>query len=529
MSHPKAAASPIPGPRPQAATGHPDLCAPSQVGAGATNPVDPYAAYTEMAEQFDYAVPPLDEVLPPLVAGLLRVAGRQLALLAYRDAFVLGDRPLNRRSAKHKATVFAQLPPECDGQDRQWRLAWARCLDDLAADLEAGRAPLPRCTGEQWALRVMADHAAYPLACADDELADLGVPVPGDSGAYRPPYFDGVAEEFFVDGAAYSIPEACARDEADDADADDTADEAWTTPPFWFSPYGITVARPVDRGYPRWVRERIGGAATDPAGGFTRAETLMGHTGRGDAWAAYTDDYRDIAEYPTLAQVLTPQAARLLHVAALHLAEAGYEEVLEQGDEPLARDPDEDSWYPDEGLLTRLPPICDGCDQAWRLSMVRAVENLADDLAAGRAPLPRCNAEEIALHLILRDAEELLDLSDDTDLADYGLPPQAAWTPRHRQFTLMREVFFQDFTDRARGVRVTRLGGCRVHPVSVYRSPRFSASRTESVGRARGAECDGPRGPAGTADEAGRGRVVVHHRLARRVGGRRVRQLPAHV
>jgi len=49
--------------------------------------------------------------------------------------------------------VFTHLPAECDRQDRAWRLAWARCLDDVAGDLEAGRAPLPRCTGERWALQ----------------------------------------------------------------------------------------------------------------------------------------------------------------------------------------------------------------------------------------------------------------------------------------------------------------------------------------------------------------------------------------
>src|SRR5437764_293458 len=64
---------------------------------------------------------------------------------------------------------------------------------------------------------------------------------------------------------------------------------------------------------------------------------------------------------------------------------------------------------------------------------------------AGRAPLPRCNAEEIALHLILQEARVLLDEADDAAyFAELGLPPRPAWSPRHRQFDLMREVFFQD-------------------------------------------------------------------------------------
>src|SRR6266536_921813 len=99
--------------------------------SGETLPVDPYQAYTGQAEGYDYDTPDLNAVLPPFVAGLLGVAGRLLAVLAYRDAFVLGDKPLNRRSAKARATVLAHLPAECDRQDRAWRLAWARCLDDL--------------------------------------------------------------------------------------------------------------------------------------------------------------------------------------------------------------------------------------------------------------------------------------------------------------------------------------------------------------------------------------------------------------
>ena len=51
----------------------------------------------------------------------------------------------------------------------------------------------------------------------------------------------------------------------------------------------------------------------------------------------------------------------------------------------------------------------------------------------------------IALHLILQEARVLLDEADDAAyFAELGLPPRPAWSPRHRQFDLMREVFFQD-------------------------------------------------------------------------------------
>jgi len=109
----------------------------------------PYGAYTDQAEDYDVGRAELGEVLPPFTAGLLAAAGRLLATLAYRDALDYADRPFKRRSAKARHRVLARLPTNCDGQDRAFRLRFARALNDLAGDIEAGRAPLPRCTGER--------------------------------------------------------------------------------------------------------------------------------------------------------------------------------------------------------------------------------------------------------------------------------------------------------------------------------------------------------------------------------------------
>jgi hypothetical protein len=46
--------------------------------------------------------------------------------------------------------------------------------------------------------------------------------------------------------------------------------------------------------------------------------------------------------------------------------------------------------------------------------------------------------------VILQDAAGLIEDAEDGELAALGLSPRSAWSPRHRQFTLMREVFFQD-------------------------------------------------------------------------------------
>jgi hypothetical protein len=203
--------------------------------------------------------------------------------------------------------------------------------------------------------------------------------------------------------------------------------------------------RPAGRGHPHWVQARLAGAPAEPPGGFDRSAALLGYT-RVDAWAAYTEEFRGSDDYRVLAEVLTPRAAALLIVAAERLTDIGYRGVIAQGDAPLEREPDDDGgWWTTGVFLANLPPLCDGQHQPWRLAMVRAVDDLADDLRAGRAPLPRGNAEEIALHLILNEASALLDEADDREyMNSLGLPPRPAWSPRHRQFDLMREVFLQD-------------------------------------------------------------------------------------
>jgi hypothetical protein len=404
----------------------------------------PYAAYTEQAEYFDVGLGKLDEVLPAFTAGLLAAAGRLLAVLAYRDAVECRDRPFRRRSPTAIRRVLAWLPKECDRQDLAFRLQVARAFDDLAADVEAGRAPLPRCTGERRALEIMIECAPRLLACTDDELRQLGVAVPdADSDYdYHPPYWEELWSEFITADAEFSIPQAQPIDE--EHEAPEPPREGWAAPRFWFSPYGITRPRDPDRGNPAWVQTALdGGPVVEPdRHGVTLAADLFSATERVDPWRAYTDDSRGHVETMVLAEILTPLGARLLQAAATELVTVGYEEVIAYGDRPWNRDEDDDLT---DTFLGLLPPVCDGQNAAWRLAMVRAVADLADDLRGGCAPLPRCNAEEIALHLILHQAGVLVDDLDDADLAGYyGLPARAAFTVRHRQFSRMRETFLQD-------------------------------------------------------------------------------------
>jgi hypothetical protein len=116
---------------------------------------------------------------------------------------------------------------------------------------------------------------------------------------------------------------------------------------------------------------------------------------------------------------LTPRTAALLYVSAQALGDAGYDDVVEHGDDPVAA---AGEWM----LFDQFPPITFGCDAVWRRQAARAFDDLADDLAAGRLPEPRCPAEEMALRLTLSSAEAmLLDLRDYVEDLVAGMPAQS--------------------------------------------------------------------------------------------------------
>ncbi|MFH8257747.1 hypothetical protein [Streptomyces roseolus] len=412
-----------------------------------TAEADAFGAYTEDALDYELPEPDLDRILPAFERGLLTAAGRMLTTLAYRDAVSFGDRAFDRAASAATSTVLHEMPEACDHRDRNFRARTARAFHDLAEDLAAGRAPLPRCAAEDWALAQMLTLASRVCAASDDELHALAVPEPESHKGteYRPPYWED-AWQLLVEGAKWSIPEAQPMDPdhdgCDDSEEVPEPEGGWSGPDYWFSPYSITTPRDPQRGHPAWAQAHLDGEPLVPSGPLTveRAAAIMRLGSRNSAWDAYEGQ----AEYEELAEVLTPLAASLLAAAATNVAENGWHDLLQHGDR-VAERPDEDDWLYDESFLLKLPPICDGQGAAWRLAMVRAVTDLADDLSSGRAPLPRCTAEELAFHLMLSEAEEMLDYLQDEDYAkDYGLPTAEHFTARHRPFSLWREVFLQD-------------------------------------------------------------------------------------
>ena len=377
---------------------------------------DPFSTLTEEAEFYDLPCESLEKILPPFEAGLLMAAGRALAVLAYRDATAQEDAPFDRHVPGAAGTVLALLPAACDTQNRDFRAGAARALWDLAGDIAEGLAPVPRCAAESWALEVMLEAAPAMFAASDEELDALGVAVPqaADESSYRQPYWE-EAWQLVVDGAKYSIPEARCPDGGGKTEAEDVAEpeEGWDAPVYWFSPYGFTRPRDVDRGHPAWAQAHLdGGLLLAPAPLTAERAAELLRLGEGRLRPEETDERRRYFD-PEADGVLTPLGARLLAAAADQLVGLGWEDLFEHGDRVYERSQDEDDWLTSESFLACLPVVCDGHGAAWRLAMVQAVENLRDDLRAGRAPSATCTAEELAFHLIVGQAKELLDWLDD--------------------------------------------------------------------------------------------------------------------
>jgi hypothetical protein len=108
---------------------------------------------------------------------------------------------------------------------------------------------------------------------------------------------------------------------------------------------------------------------------------------------------------------LTPRTAFVLWFTGQILADWGYNDIEEHGDNPLARP---DDW----ALFDRYPRITWHQNAIWRRQAARSYDDLTADLESGRWPLPTCPAEEMALNLMLRDAraavtDEWDEIADD--------------------------------------------------------------------------------------------------------------------
>jgi hypothetical protein len=129
---------------------------------------------------------------------------------------------------------------------------------------------------------------------------------------------------------------------------------------------------------------------------------------------------------------LTPRTADALHSALSILADEAYDDIEEHGDDPVQPD---GHWM----VFHRLPRLSWRQDAHWRRQLARAADDLANDLEAGEWPIPRCNAEELCLHLALADAVGCAEMRDES--------PRSEHLPRHDDdddWDLCSEMLFQD-------------------------------------------------------------------------------------
>ncbi|MEU9761946.1 hypothetical protein AB0D98_19795 [Streptomyces sp. NPDC047987] len=129
------------------------------------------------------------------------------------------------------------------------------------------------------------------------------------------------------------------------------------------------------------------------------------------------------AQGPELGPALVAELRALASVAAQQMAWDLYTDAVEFGDRPYA-------YYADErdGVLLRLPRVCDGMDAAWRLRFAGVLEQVARQLRADTEFVPVCHASTVALALAVTAAPELVDDMDDSAAAEsVGL--DEGWSP----------------------------------------------------------------------------------------------------
>ncbi|MFB6984659.1 hypothetical protein ACNPQN_39070 [Streptomyces sp. NPDC056297] len=140
------------------------------------------------------------------------------------------------------------------------------------------------------------------------------------------------------------------------------------------------------------------------------------------------------AEGPELGPALVADLRALASVAAQQLAWDLYADAVRLGDQPYA-------YYADErdGVLLRLPRVCDGMDAAWRLRFAGILEQVAEQLRADTEFVPVCHASTVALALAVTAAFELFDDMDGSEAAEsVGLGED--WAPHFADLRIGRAL-----------------------------------------------------------------------------------------
>jgi hypothetical protein len=179
--------------------------------------------------------------LTPRTADSLHSALCMLADEIYDDVEEHGDEPITSRDGE-QWMALDRLPHITWRQDAQWRRNIARAADDLAADLERGDWPLPRCTGEEMVLHLAIRDAD---GFTDDQDEDL--PHHPDDNDW-----DLCSEMLFQDQDVLLLEEGSADGiEHPNEELNQLHGIGDLRPANWFTTFNNAKPRPADRGYRR--------------------------------------------------------------------------------------------------------------------------------------------------------------------------------------------------------------------------------------------------------------------------------------
>jgi hypothetical protein len=162
--------------------------------------------------------------------------------------------------------------------------------------------------------------------------------------------------------------------------------------------------------------------------------TKIGGWARDDRQARECAHPQRPATGPELGPALGADLRALASAAAQQLAWDLYTDAVHLGDQTYA-------YYADErdGVLLRLPRVCDGMDAAWRLRFAGILEQVAEQLRADIEFVPVCHASTVALALAVTAAPDLIDDMDDSAAAEsVGLGE--IWSPHTADLRIGRAL-----------------------------------------------------------------------------------------
>ncbi|MCL6297624.1 tetratricopeptide repeat protein [Streptomyces kronopolitis] len=131
---------------------------------------------------------------------------------------------------------------------------------------------------------------------------------------------------------------------------------------------------------------------------------------------------------------MTARTSRILSCNLQILADTAHDELDELGDQPIS--PNSFGIF-----FARLPASTWGQPRPWRRRVLRALDDLNEDITLGLSPEPRCAAEELALHFALQSASAMT--CDEPDLvAEFtrGIPEQRG----DYDWSTCSDLLFQD-------------------------------------------------------------------------------------